>query len=332
MTLHDVSFRAMGCDIRVIIGPPLDPSLPSAEAAAADAQLWLADFDQRLSRFRPDSELCALNADPRSEVPASSLLRTAVSAGLWAAEQTDGLVDPTLVDELEAAGYATSRADAVPAPLAEALGAAPPRRPASPNAAAPWRNIKVDDEAGMIRRPAGLRLDTGGVGKGLAADALAHRLAGYSQVAIDCAGDVRVSGPAAHDAPFLVEIEHPLTHERAHSLLLPEGAIATSGIGSRIWRTPSAFAHHLIDPSTGEPAWTGLIAATALGRTALEAETLSKAALLSGPAGARRILRRMGGAIVRDDGELELLGRLRPQPRPVARVEVPPRLDQEVHS
>ena len=71
------------------------------------------------------------------------------------------------------------------------------------------------------------------------------------------------------------------------------GAVATSGLNVRIWRRADGrYAHHLLDPATGEPAWTGLVGATALGATALEAETLAKAALLSGPDGRRELLAR----------------------------------------
>jgi thiamine biosynthesis lipoprotein len=129
-------------------------------------------------------------------------------------------------------------------------------------------------------------------------------------VTIDCGGDVRVTGRDVGERPVAIEIEHPLTGRSLHSFALGGGAVATSGIGRRIWRTDDGFAHHLLDPATGRPAWTGLIQATALAATALEAETLAKAALLSGPAGARQILRRHGGAIVRDDGGVELLGAL----------------------
>ena len=52
--------------------------------------------------------------------------------------------------------------------------------------------------------------------------------------------------------------------------------------------------------------------ATALAPTGIEAETLSKAALLSGPAGARQILSVHGGLIVHEDGEVEQAGPIVP--------------------
>ena len=77
----------------------------------------------------------------------------------------------------------------------------------------------------------------------------------------------------------------------------------------RIWRRgDGSFAHHLLDPCTGEPARTGLICVTALGATALGAETLSEQALRSGPGPARRLLAPRGGVLFRDDGDIEVLG------------------------
>jgi thiamine biosynthesis lipoprotein len=75
--------------------------------------------------------------------------------------------------------------------------------------------------------------------------------------------------------------------------------------------TPDGPAHHLLDPSTGRPAWTGLAGVTALAPTALEAETLAKAAFLAGPAGARRRLARRGGLLLHEDGSCEIAGPLR---------------------
>ena len=306
--MHDLSFDAMGCEIRILVGEPL-PGSPPAEDAAERGRAFIAKFDATLSRFRADSELSTLNQDPRAEVPASELLRRAVSAGLWAAERTNGLVDPTLLGPIVAAGYSHSRAGVEPVALADALAVAPERRPARPSAEAEWRRIEVDDASGTIRRPPGVGFDTGGSGKGLAADMLAERLRGYSRYVVDCGGDVRAGGFATQLDPFPVHARHPIDGEAAAIFYVSAGGIASSGLDTRIWRrADGSFAHHLIDPGTAEPAWTGLVGVTALGRDALEAETLSKAALLSGRDGARRLLGERGGMLVDETGSVELFG------------------------
>ncbi len=310
-SVHDTTFRSMGSDVRLIVHAPLLATQLPPEQAAIGERRYIEDFAARLSRFRPDSELCALNADPTQEAPASILLRTAVSAGLWAAQRSDGLVDPTLLGEIEAVGYDSSQEDCTPASLREALACAPPARAAQPRPDSRWREIEVDHEQGIVRRPPGVRIDTGGTGKGLAADAVAHRLRGYTRFVVDCGGDIAVGGIGAQLDPVAIEVEHPLTGECTHTLQLAQGGVATSGLNIRIWRRPDGtFAHHLLDPFTGEPVWSGLIGATALAPTALEAETLSKLALLTGPAGARRALAEHGGIVVHNDGDVEAIGPL----------------------
>lgn len=315
MSEHDLSFDAMGSHVRLLIGEP-GPGMGPAEAAAEQGRRFVEDFDATLSRFRPDSELCRLNADPRRRIPASELMRRAVAAGVFAAERSGGLVDPTLVGEIESAGYVASRAGMDGLPLAEALADAPPRRPASPRPEQRWRGFAVDDEAGEVIRPPGLRFDSGGTGKGLAADMLAAGLRGYSRFIVDCGGDIRIGGADALARPYEVFVEHPITGGRAHVLRLGSGGVATSGINVRIWRDAEGrYAHHLLDPASGEPAWTGLVGATALGDTALEAETLSKAALLSGPERGRQVLAERGGLLIHDSGRAELVGPLAVAPR-----------------
>jgi thiamine biosynthesis lipoprotein len=314
MSEHDLVFDAMGSHVRLLIGEP-GPGMEPAAAAAERTRRFVLEFDAALSRFKPGSELRALNDDPRERVPASELLRTAVRAGLAAGERSGGLVDPTLVDEIESAGYVASRAGAPGAPLGAALAEAPPRRPAASAPEARWRRFEVDDEVGTVSRPPGLRFDTGGTGKGLAADLIADRLRGYSRFVVDCGGDIRIGGPDALTTPYEVSVEHPLTGARAHVLRLRSGAVATSGLNVRIWRgADGRYAHHLLDPSTGEPAWTGLVGATALADTAVEAETLAKAALLSGAGDGREILAERGGLLVHDSGWVERIGPLTAPP------------------
>lgn len=309
MNEHEITFHSMGSDVRLLIGPPLLASEASPEAAALREQEYVEDFAARLSRFRPESELSALNRDPREEVPASALLRAAVSAGLWAAQRSGGLVDPTVARALARAGYEGSLDGRAPASLQQALAAAPPRRPARPNPQKAWQQVAVDDARGTVRRPPGLQLDTGGTGKGLCADAVAHRLRGHTRFAVDCGGDIAIGGVGAQLEPYAVEVEHPLTGETIRPLRVSSGGVATSGLNVRIWQDEQGrFAHHLLDPSTGTPAWTGLIGVTALAPSALEAETLSKMALLLGPLGARRVLAEHGGLVVHENGDVEEIG------------------------
>jgi FAD:protein FMN transferase len=270
-----------------------------------DVRSFFAEIDRRLSRFDASSDLSRLNADARSSVPAGPLLRAAVAAALRAATLSAGLVDPTLVVSLRCSGYGESRAADAPASLAQALAAAPQRRPARPDPAARWRAVEIDDDAGVIRRPPGLELDLGGSVKGWVADVLVEALASRGRCAVDCGGDLRVA--TRWGAPWEVRVRHPLTGAIAHTLRIRAGGVATSGIDARLWRRDGGeFAHHLIDPARKTPAWTGVVAATALARTALEAEALAKAALLSGPADGRRLLRaHHGGVLVHDDGAVD---------------------------
>ena len=298
MAVKDVTFRCMGTDVRLLADTGGDDVLERERR-------FLQDFAHRVSRFVPESELSELNRDERPAVPASPLLRAAVGACVWAAERSGGLADPTLVDAIGRAGYGESLDGARPASLPEALATVRDRRPARPRSDAAWRHIRIDGR--LIRRPPGVRIDTGGAGKGLAADAVAQRLeaAGVGRFVVDCGGDIAVRGP------FDIAVEHPLTGDLVQSLAVVSGGVATSGIGRRIWqRADGSYAHHLLDPSTGEPAWTGLISATAIGGSALEAETLAKQALLSGPSAAREILAARGGVLVHDDGDVELAGPL----------------------
>jgi len=317
----DHRFAAMGGLARVTLESAIHPEA-ELERCAGAIRAVVADAEAGLSRFRDDSELSALNRDRRRAVPASPLMRHFALAVRSAGARSGGLVDATLLAPLERQGYTTSRAGDAPAVLDEALAAAPPRRPARPHPARAHAGVRAD-EHGRVVRPAGVRLDSGGLGKGLAADLAAITVPAGIRYAISCGGDLAVGGASA-GSPWEVAVHSARTGAPVHRLRVRQGGVATSGISSRIWQRPDgAYAHHLIDPSTGEPAWTGLIGATALGATAIEAETLSKMALLSGAHGARHVLAEHGGLIVHDDGDVTAIGPGDHEPRPRVRVTLP---------
>jgi thiamine biosynthesis lipoprotein len=275
----------------------------TAREAALDARRSLQVWHRRFSRFEPGSELSLLNADPRREVPASELMVRLAAAVRVAGELSGGLVDATLIEQIESAGYASDLGE--PLPLTSALALAPQRKPAGAAIAAGWREVQARGRGdhgggGTVTRPPGVKIDGGGLAKGLFADVLADRLARHASFAVECAGDVAIGGAAR--AKRAVHVESPFDESTLHTYELARTCVATSGIGRRSWLNRRGRpAHHLLDPATGAPAFTGIVQATALAPTALEAEIRAKSALLAGPPAAHLHLPH-GGVIVFDDG------------------------------
>lgn len=296
------SFPCFGSTVTLYVGGASPDGRPAALSARI-VQRRLASLHARLSRFDPSSELSRLNADARTTVPASRLLRRFARAAVEAGELSGGLVDATLIGRLEDAGYASSREAEPGLGVRALLRDAPERRAAGPSADAAWRSIAVDDATGTITRPPSVRVDGGGIAKGLAADLAAQFLAGHATYAVDCAGDIAVGG--ASGAPRLVRVDDPFGRGTLEERELVFGAVATSGIGRRSWVTGGGgVAHHLIDPATGRPAFTGVVQVTAFAPSTVEAEVRAKAALLSGPEHACDWLTH-GGLMVLDDGSVE---------------------------
>jgi thiamine biosynthesis lipoprotein len=276
---------------------------PGADSAVASMRTALEGWHARFTRFDPGSELSRLNADPASSVAASDVFCRFAAAAVNAAAMTGGLVDPTLVDELEQAGYGQDlNGRRLPG---TDLRTVPARHAAHPHPAARWRQVKVDVRARTVTRPPGVRLDSGGIVKGLLADVLALEVGRYEAFAIDCGGDIRIGGDG--NIPRIVRVDDPFGRSPLHEFQVRTGGVATSGIGRRSWLDDEGrLAHHLIDPATGKPAFTGVVQATALAPTALEAETLAKAAVLGGIESARSWLQ-YGGVVVCDDGDFQVV-------------------------
>jgi thiamine biosynthesis lipoprotein len=294
------TFACFGSECAVfVIGSGARRTPQQAVAFVRDRML---DWHRRFSRFDPQSELSRFNADRRTTMPVSPEMACLAAAAVSAARLSGGLVDATLVDEIRAVGYTGDLA--APPALSAALSLAPPRRPAGPCHRSRWRGVSVDLARRTVTRPAGLQLDSGGVAKGLFADLLARDLGTHAAFAVDCAGDIRLGGTACVRRPILVA--SPFDERTLHRFDRASGGVATSGIGRRSWLDRGGRpAHHLLDPATGRPAYTGVVQVTALAPTALEAEIRTKSALLAGPADAMSWLPD-GGVVVHDNGSVQI--------------------------
>ena len=299
-----ISFDCFGSSCAVhVIG---DGDAGGAGDAVEWAKTQLLDWHAAFTRFDPLSELSRLNADPRHAVPVSASMARFAELVVKAATITGGLVDATLLREIEVAGY---RADLeVSLDLTKALDAAPERAPAQPNPASRYKLVRVCTSENIVFRPPGVMFDSGGLAKGLFCDLLEEVLETHDAYAVDCAGDVRIGGRAR--TVRALQVASPFSDSILHTLESHDIAAATSGIGRRSWTDDSGRpAHHLLDPSTGRPAYTGLVQATAFASTAAFAEVCAKAALLSGPEGADAWLP-YGGVLVHEYGSHKVIGEM----------------------
>lgn len=268
--MPQLAFRAMGCQMLAVV----ETDSPAAEVALAQVPAWFENWEQRFSRFRPDSELMRLNQAAGRPVPVSAVLWEVVAAALEAEKASGGLVTPTLLKELLAAGYDRSFDDL---PAETAAGAAPSsRRTASARA------VQRNARARTLTLAAGVQLDLGGIVKGWAADRAARRLGQYGPALVDAGGDIALSAPPSAGA-WPIGVADPLTpDEDVEVLHVDRGGVATSGRDYRRWQQGGVWRHHLLDPRTGQPAETDVLSATVVAPSAREAEMAAKAALLLG--------------------------------------------------
>jgi thiamine biosynthesis lipoprotein len=271
------TFRVFGTTAVLLV---TEPTALAQARALADAEL--AAVDQACSRFRPDSELAALNAAGGRAVTVSELFADLLAAALQAARLTDGDVDPTCGRALAGLGYDRDfdqvRARG-PASLATVLGPVPG-----------WRRVELDEQARQVRLPAGTELDLGATAKAWASDHCAELI--FERlgcgVLVSLGGDLAVAGPAP-DEGWRVRVtdDHAAgPEEPGQTVTITEGGLATSSTTVRTWTAGSRQVHHIIDPATGEPAPVYWRTVSVAAGNCVDANTASTAAIIRGQAAA----------------------------------------------
>jgi FAD:protein FMN transferase len=291
---------ALGTTARLAIWPR---RLLRGAIGAIDRELTRLDL--AASRFRPDSEICQVQARASGvEQQISDSLAEVIGVALAAASWTGGLVDPTVGAALVALGY-----DKDFVLLGGRQADAPPAHAEVPG----WRSVSLDGR--LLRLPAGIQLDFGATAKGLGADwaaRAAHEVAGRGGVLVGLGGDVASAGEAPVGGwPILIADNHLQTARSrprtspTQVVRLRAGAVATSSTACRQWRRAGRLLHHIVDPGTGEPVdgpWRTVSVAAA---TCAEANAAATAAIVSGHDAASWLSnRKMPARLVSHGGEV----------------------------
>ncbi len=290
-TSSTFSGPTMGTTYKItVVGALRDADRSAIEAVIAEA---LAEVDQQMSTWRPDSEISRFNAHNSTEpFPVSRGFLEVVHTAAEISAASDGALDVTVTPLVRAWGFGPGgRATNAPAPTEAELAAM--------KAMIGWQKVHVDLAAGTLtKQQPTLQLELSAIAPGYAADIIAARLRtlGFPRTLVDVGGEILGSGLAAHGGPWRLGIERPdssggVVHEmvQVHDL-----ALATSGDYRNYYEQDGVRRSHTIDPRTGKPIAHTLASVSVLRPTAALADGWATALNVLGPEAGFALARAQG--------------------------------------
>ena len=323
--LATIKLFAMGCHIQISLNTTrLNPSYSQIVVdqqialLTSDVQKRIARWEHIFSRFDETSELMQLNNQTNQWIKVSPELFEVLQRAIHFTSKTQGLVTPTLLKELWAAGYQHSfetlpKMSMPSAPMTGSKVSSNTSSNMTLNTSASLQNTpRASNDSQQIGRirlrqladgkhqvylPAGMALDLNGYVKGWCAMQLAEYI---SQVLnwqlpclVDMGGDIAIGVPrdqidkpiiwgVAIAKPYFANSEHIQEEEDVAILALSSGAVATSGQDYRRWWHDGRWQHHLIHPHYSRPVSSDILTATVLATDTLIAEVYAKYCVLLG--------------------------------------------------
>ena len=264
---------------------PLDLAALQQALAAAVAQV-----DQQMSPWKPDSDLMRLNRAALGHwVALPPALLEVLDGALEVHRLSDGAFHPCLGALVEAWGFGAARG----LPDAQAIRAA--REAAPPDA---LDCLELDRPAGRARRLATARLDLCGIAKGYAVDRMTGVLRSHgvrhALTALD--GELRALGAQADGSPWAVALERPEAGRRAvHGVIeLEDLAVATSGDYRHFVDVGTTRLAHTMDARRRAPVNNAVASVTVLAASCMKADAWATALLVAGPEQGLALARRQG--------------------------------------
>ncbi len=268
--INQIKFRAMGSQMMAA----LEVDLELAETILPQVPQWIEEWEQSLSRFRPESELSRLNRSQGKMIRVSETFWDVLNLSLQIEHTSQGLVTPAVLNALETAGYSKDF------DLIRSGGVQINQEFTSKSS---LEDLIMVEEEKLVLIPKGLSLDFGGVAKGWAAQKVVENLQKFGPAIMDAGGDI-MSGSALQDgSPWPIAIGDPFQPENDLEMLYLAGeGVATSGQDYRFWNLNGTRMHHIIDVRTGRPAESDVFSATVVAPDVIQAEMAAKVVLILG--------------------------------------------------
>lgn len=237
---------AMGSDLHLT-------AWSTDEVAARSAfDAVFAEFERLealMSTWRPASDVLRINAAAGDHaVPVAADVRDVLRRAREISEWTEGTFDVTFGALTDVWKFDHDQDNTIPS--TEAIRARLPL--------IDYRQIEIDDRAGTVfLKRKGMRIHLGGIGKGYAVEHAMQivRRAGLRDFMIQAGGDLYVGG---HKDGRLWRLgindpRGPEGHPFA-TVDLTDSTFSTSGDYARFFMKGGVRYHHILDPTTGQPA------------------------------------------------------------------------------
>ena len=323
--LATIKLFAMGCHIQISLNTTrLNPRYSQVvidqqiALLTSDIQKRIAQWEHIFSRFDDTSELIQLNNQTNQWIKVSPELFEVLQRAIHFTSKTQGLVTPTLLKELWAAGYQHSfetlpKMSMPSAPMTGSKVSSNTSSNMTLNTSASLQDTprasNDSQQIGLIQLrqlangkhqvylPAGMALDLNGYVKGWCAMQLAEHISHVHDWQLPClvdmGGDMAIGVPrdqidkpitwgVAIAKPYFANSKHIQEEEDVAILALSSGAVATSGQDYRRWWHDGRWQHHLIHPHYSRPVTSDVLTATVLATDTLVAEVYAKYCVLLG--------------------------------------------------
>lgn len=284
--MYQEARRLMWTKFEIIVYGPDRARLAEAAGAAFEE---IDRLDRQMSNYSETSELTYINhSAARGDVIVEKELFDFLKLAIAFSRTTGGTFDITVGPLMKAWGFFDNK------------GRVPEESELkSVMARVGFEHVSLNEQKRAIRFDReGVELDLGGIAKGYAVDRAAEilRAAGVTSAFITAgSSSIRAIGAPPGQQAWRVEVSDPL--DRSHKLDAIEinnQSISTSGCHEKTFESGGKTYCHIMDPRIGRPI-EGLLSATVITQSGVEAEALSKALMVMGIEKARGFLRTRPG-------------------------------------
>lgn len=245
----------------------------NAQDAVDAAAEEIERLDAMLSTGSADSEIGQVNANGSGTLSEESGYLVERSLELY--QETDGVFDIAIYPIMQAWGFTDQNYQV---PSADTLQGLLPLTDASEIVYdADTREISFGQE--------GMKIDLGGIAKGYTSSRIMdiYREHGIESGMVNLGGNVQVLGTKTDGSNWRVAIQNPDDENDYLGVLeTADKAVITSGGYERYFEQDGKTYHHIIDPSTGYPAESGLTSVTIVTEDGTLADGLSTSLFIMG--------------------------------------------------